>query len=290
MKIAHAGPISFIAAPCPSGHDNREPARQFLAPSSVVSGSSAWAGRLAINVLSERSKNSAELHHVARVVQPSEKPSHWTHGGRPRVPCQKSKSSVSLPSLPFWPELLTPNLAEAVVAEATVSAVAEEWLMGSAEAECLTGSPEAVVACRHPEFGGGAGPHGFAGGGGVGPGLGHGGIRGGGPPPGAVGPRMGGMGGRYGGAHGLGNSPRFSSRAESSSRFNRTTERSARSAVNSQRSRSAARPNFREQRSVAAQGSGGRFARNRNESRNVRVSRNRETNSGRNREAARIQR
>ena len=72
------------------------------------------------------------------------------------------------------------------------------------------------------------------------------------------------------------------------SRFNRTTERSARSAVNSQRSRSAARPNFREQRSVAAQGSGGRFARNRNESRNVRVSRNRETNSGRNREAARF--
>src|SRR4051812_50038621 len=72
--------------------------------------------------LSERSKNSAELHHVARVVQPSEKPSHWTHGGRPRVPCQKSKSSVSLPSLPFWPERLTPNLAEAVVAEATGSA------------------------------------------------------------------------------------------------------------------------------------------------------------------------
>jgi hypothetical protein len=69
---------------------------------------------------------------------------------------------VSLPSLPFWPELLTPNLAEAVVAEATGSAVAaewltgsavaEEWLMGSAGAECLTGSPEAVVvACRHPD-------------------------------------------------------------------------------------------------------------------------------------------
>lgn len=78
------------------------------------------------------------------------------------MPCQKSKSSVSLPSLPFWPERLTPNLAEAVVAEATGSAVAaewltgsavaEEWLMGSAGAECLTGSPEAVVvACRHPD-------------------------------------------------------------------------------------------------------------------------------------------
>ena len=38
------------------------------------------------------------------------------------------------------------------MAEATVSAVAEEWLMGSAEAECLTGSPEAVVACRHPNL------------------------------------------------------------------------------------------------------------------------------------------
>src|SRR3954452_18822205 len=160
MKIAHAGPISFIAAPCPSGDSNSERARRFLAPSKR-----RWRFKRVGNAglrsmfLSERSKNSAELHHVARVVQPSEKPSHWTHGGRPRVPCQKSKSSVSLPSLPFWPEHLTRNLAEAVVAEAmgsavaeaTVSAVAEEWLMGSAGAECLTGSPEAVLACRHPD-------------------------------------------------------------------------------------------------------------------------------------------
>src|SRR3954447_26190124 len=153
MKIAQAGPISFITAPCPSGDDNRERARGFLAPSKRRRRFKRVGNAgLRSMFLSERSKNSAELHHVARVVQPSEKPSHWTHGGRPRVPCQKSNSSVSLPSLPFWPEHLTPNLAEAVVAEATVSAVAEEWLVGSAEAECLTGSPEAVVvACRHPD-------------------------------------------------------------------------------------------------------------------------------------------
>src|SRR3954471_4932755 len=151
MKIAQAGPISFIAAPCPSGDSNSERARRFLAPSKRRRRFKRVGNAgLRSMFLSERSKNSAELHHVARVVQPSEKPSHWTHGGRPRVPCQKSKSSVLLPSLPFWPELLTPNLAEAVVAEATVSAVAEEWLMGSAEARCRTGSPDAVVACRQP--------------------------------------------------------------------------------------------------------------------------------------------
>src|SRR3954452_13574703 len=42
MKIAQAGPISFIAAPCPSGDDKRERALGFLAPSKRRR-SSAWA-------------------------------------------------------------------------------------------------------------------------------------------------------------------------------------------------------------------------------------------------------
>src|SRR3954447_2042267 len=297
MKIAQAGPISFIAAPCPSGDSNSERARRFLAPSKRRRRFKRVGNAgLRSMFLSERSKKQCGTSSCREGCSALRKAEPLDSRGAPEGAMSKIKmfSVVAVAAILAGASYAQPGRGGGGGGHGFGGAGGHGFGGGGGMAHGFGGGgmPHGFAGggggMPSPRFGGGAGPHGFAGGGGVGPGLGHGGIRGGGPPPGAVGPRMGGMGGRYGGAHGLGNSPRFSSRAESSSRFNRTTERSARSAINSQRSRSAARPNFRDQRSVAAQGSGGRFARNRNESRNVRVSRNRETNSGRNREAARF--
>src|SRR3954451_11980027 len=220
MKIAQAGPISFIAAPCPSGDSNSERARRFLAPS-------------------KRRRRFKRVGNAGlRSMFLSERPKKQCGTSSCREGCSALRKAEPLDSRGAPEGAMSKIKFFSVVAVAAILAGASYAQPGRgggggghgfgggggmARGFGGGGMPHGFAGgggggMPSPRFGGGAGPHGFAGGGGMGPGLGHGGIRGGGPPPGAVGPRMGGMGRRYGGAHGLGTSPRFSSRAESSSR------------------------------------------------------------------------
>src|SRR3954466_4571744 len=210
MKIAQAGPISFIAAPCPSGDSNSERARRFLAPSKRRRPFKRVGNAgLRSMFLSERSKKQCGTSSCRGVFSALRKAEPLDSRGAPEGAMSKIKifSVVAVAAILAGASYAQPGRGGGGGGHGFGGGGGmAHGFGGGGMPHGFAGGGGGMPSAR---FGGGAPPHGFAGGSGIGPGLGHGGIRGGGPPPGAVGPRMGGMGGRKGGGHGHDNSHRF---------------------------------------------------------------------------------
>src|SRR3954452_18822204 len=192
MKIAQAGPISFIAAPCPSGDSNSERARRFLAPSKRRRRFKRVGNAgLRSMFLSERSKKQCGTSSCREGCSALRKAEPLDSRGAPEGAMSKIKifSVVAVAAILAGASYAQPGRGGGGGGHGFGGGGGHGFGGGGGMAHGFGGGgmPHGFAGggagMPSPRFGGGAGPHGFAGGGGVGPGVGHGGICGGGPPP-----------------------------------------------------------------------------------------------------------